>query len=226
MKTQTVAGLSRQVAAKVDRSANRFWTVDDFSDLHAAPGTIDRALVRLAQDDKLRRIHRGLYWRGESTPFGMTKPDDLAVATKIADVPGVGLAGLSAANELGLTTQVPSRTTVAVPHRAPKAPPSICFVDRASRWGRLVNNLNPTEVAVLEVLGDWDQVVDDPADARDRLSGLVCSAAVRPAKLAAASDTEPIKVRTRLRGLLETAGATTAAARVRATAIAPALVPA
>jgi len=109
---------------------------------------------------------------------------------------------------------------VAVPHRAPNAPPFIRFVDRSSRWGRLMNNLNPTEIAVLEVLDGWDQLVDDHVEARDRLSGLVVSGALRPTKLAAASRTEPPKVRARLRGLLEAAGATAAAARIP-TAVAP-----
>lgn len=219
MKTQAdLNTINRQVATRVEQSTDRFWTVGDFSDLPATPATVDRTLVRLAQAGGLRRVRRGLYWRGRTTPFGMTRPDDLTVATRIVDVPGIGLAGLSAANELGLTTQVPSKTAVAVPHRAPNAPPSIRFVDRSSRWGRLTNDLNPTEVAVLEVLDDWDQVVDNPAGARDRLSGLVVSGALRPTKLAAASRTEPPKVRARLRGLLEAAGATVAAARIPAAA--------
>jgi hypothetical protein len=221
MKTQADrATINRQVAARVQRSTDRFWTVGDFSDLPASPATVDRTLVRLAQAGCLRRARRGLYWRGRTTPFGMARPDDLTVAARIVGVPGIGLAGLSAANELGLTTQVPSKTVVAVPHRAPNAPPFIRFVDRSSRWGRLMNNLNPTEIAVLEVLDGWDQLVDDHVEARDRLSGLVVSGALRPTKLAAASRTEPPKVRARLRGLLEAAGATAAAARIP-TAVAP-----
>jgi Family of unknown function (DUF6088) len=215
--TASATNVSRQVAHRIGRSKDRFWTVADFDGLHADQGTVDRALIRLARAGRLRRVSHGLYWRGQSTPFGMTGPDDLAVAARIADVPGVGLAGLSAANDLGLTTQVPSRTTVAVPRRAPKSPPTIRFVDRAARRGRLSNSLNPIEVSVLEVLDGWDQLVDDPLDAADRLVGLVGSGVVRPAKLAAASGTEPARVRARLRTLLEQAGATAAASRVRVT---------
>jgi len=214
-KTPTI---SHRVLDTIDRAgADRFWAVDDFHDLGAAPRSIDRALLRLAQAKKLRRVHHGLYWRGRPTVFGMTGPDDLLVAARVADVAGIGLAGLSAANDLGLTTQVPGRTLVAVPRRAPQPLPTVRFVDRAGRRARAVQRLNPTEVALLEVLGDWDQVVDAPADAHERLLDVVRSGAVRPLKLAAASFTEPAAVRSRLKALLADADQVEAASQVRST---------
>jgi hypothetical protein len=211
-------GISHRVLARVSQSGpDRFWTVADFYDLAAAPGSIDRALLRLSQADLLRRVRHGLYWRGQPTTFGMTLPDDLVIAARVADVGGVGPAGLSAANELGLTTQVPGLTFVAVPRRPPRDLPTVHFVDRAGRRARATYDLTSVEVAVLEVLGDWDQVVDVSAHAHDRLVDLVISGAVRTSKLAAASMTEPAQVRSRLKSLLSDAGDDGAASKVRST---------
>src|SRR5215468_4587169 len=86
----------------------------------------------------------GLYWHGRPTAFGMTLPDDLSVAVRVADVAGTGPAGLSAANELGLTTQVPGLTLVAVPRRPPSPLATVRFVDRAGRRARASQRLSPT----------------------------------------------------------------------------------
>jgi hypothetical protein len=92
---------------------------------------------------------------------------------------------------------------------------TVRFVDRAGRRARATQRLSPTEVALLEVLGDWDEVVDAPAEARDRLVSLIHSGTVRPDRLAAASETEPANVRGRLRALLHDADEAAAANRVR-----------
>ncbi len=208
-------GVTGRVRAKVAKgSADRFWTardLDDFGD----PIQVDRALAQLANKGDLRRVRRGLYWRGRQTPFGMSRPPTSAIVRAVVGGKGVGPAGLSAANDLGLTTQVPARDIVAVPHRVPRPVSQVRFVDRSGRRGRIAAGLLPVEVALLEVLGDWDRVVElDDDSAQRRVIELVSSGAVRVDRLVRAARYEPAAVRGRLRGVLEAAGEHDAAARV------------
>lgn len=91
------------------------WTPNDFLDLGSRAG-IDKALQRLAADSKIRRIDRGLYDlpRVNQLTGKPTSPDYTAVIDAIArrDKIRLLLDGLTAANQLGLTTAVPGRVTV------------------------------------------------------------------------------------------------------------------
>jgi hypothetical protein len=195
-------------------SRDRFWSADDLKGAGDAL-TVDRALAQLANQDDLRRVRRGLYWRGRQTPFGMSRPSSADLVSAVVGVKGVGPAGLSAANDLGLTTQVPAVDIVAVPKRAPRAVSRVRFVDRSARSGRITAGLGATEVALLEVLGDWVRLVElDDDAARRRMVGLVQSGAVSVNKLVRAAPQEPPAVRGRLRGLLDAAGEHQAALRV------------
>lgn len=213
---QTI-GVTDKVRAKVTKGpTGRFWTARDLEDF-GEPIQVDRALAQLTNQGDLRRVRRGLYWRGRQTPFGMSRPATSAVVSAVVGDKGVGPAGLSAANDLGLTTQVPARDVVAVPHRVPRPVPQVRFVDRSGRRGRVIAGLIPVEVALLEVLGDWDRVVElDDDSAQRRVVGLVTSGAVRVDKLVRAARDEPAAVRGRLRGLLDAAGEQDAASRVPA----------
>lgn len=205
----------RTLATIRKAGAGRFWEPADFSDIDADVGTIDRALARLVERGELRRVRRGLYWRGRQTRFGMAHPDELQVAAKIAGVPGIGPAGIAAANTLGLSTQVPGRPSIAVPKRAPRSLATLRFVDRSGRTGRITQRLQPHTVAVLEVLGDWDRVIErNDDDAWLSLVKLVQRGDVRADRLVLASPTEPVGVRVRLRDLLLKAGKTIEAAQV------------
>lgn len=185
-------------------SRHRFWRP---ADLSGPTSTVQHLLAALTHDGELRRIRRGLYWRGVETPLGMSPPptDDLLQA--LVPGAGVGPAGLSAANALRLSTQVPRAVEVAVPRRAPADGGTLRFVSRAARTARLAADLQPTEVALLEVLDSWDHVVEIPqAEAWARLVAMLKSGAARPERLAQAGWTEPGAVRARLRPLLEASG--------------------
>jgi hypothetical protein len=63
--------------------------------------------------------------------------------------------------------------------------------------------LHPAEVALFEVLRDWNSLVEmRTEDAVDRIAQLIDRGAVRIDRLARASETEPPLVRERLRRLL------------------------
>jgi hypothetical protein len=98
----------------------RVWTPVDFLDL-GPRAAIDKALQRLAIAGKLRRIVRGLYDtpRLNKLTGRSTAPDTRAVIDAIArrDQARFIVDGLTAANDLGLTTAVPARVMVFTDNR-------------------------------------------------------------------------------------------------------------
>ena len=189
---------------RILRSRSRFWRAGD---LAATGSTRQHLLAELVDQGELRRVRRGLYWRGAKSPLGMAPPPTGALIAELAPGPGVGPAGLYAANLLRLSTQVPRRAQIAVPARAPESLGSIQFLARPARSGRIRAGLTSTEVAILEVLGSWESAVElPPADAWARLLELLASGRIRADRLARAAGTEPASVRARLRGLLRAHG--------------------
>ena len=91
------------------------WTPFDFLDL-GARDAVDKALQRLARAGTLRRIDRGLYDRPRIS--ALTKQPGTADYRKVLDALArrdqvrMLVDGLTAANDLGLTTAVPARVVV------------------------------------------------------------------------------------------------------------------
>lgn len=77
---------------------------------------MDKALQRFVHDGSLSRVDRGLYYRPGTNALtrSPTTPDLGAILDAIArrDQTRVLIDGLTAANDLGLTTAVPARITV------------------------------------------------------------------------------------------------------------------
>lgn len=73
---------------------------------------IDQTLSRLARNGRVLRVGRGLYVRPVATKFGPRAPFPEKLIEGIARTSGETIvsSGATAANELGLTTQVPVRT--------------------------------------------------------------------------------------------------------------------
>lgn len=196
--------LDRRAAMRARRailnSSGRFWRPGD---LGLPESTAQHLLAALVDRGDLRRIKRGLYWRGTKTPLGMSPPPQEALVKQLAGTKAIGLAGLSAANSLRLSTQVPRRAEYAVPCRAPGPAGAVKFVSRTARKGRTRANLNPTEVAALEVLNDWERVIEvTPTEAMQRLARLVREGKIRPERVARAAITEPGPAKARLKALL------------------------
>ena len=151
---------------------------------------VETALSRLASDpaSSISRIRQGFYWRKPPvTRFGTGRPDPMTLAMSVAGS-GAGPSGRSAANDLGLTTQVPAVPTVAVVGRAPKGLSGVHFVAR-SNVDRVV--LTPIEVSVLEVLRTYPDYVEKPwLDVQKRVRSLIASGKVDPATLAKVARSE------------------------------------
>jgi hypothetical protein len=89
-------------------------------------------------------------------------------------------------------------------------------VSRAASTKRRDERLRPAEVALLEVLRDWDTLVELPVhDAVERIGRVIETGAVRVDRLVRASATEPPRVRERLRRLLGAIGLPAVADAVR-----------
>ena len=104
-----------QISSRVAAYPGKVWTPVDFLDL-GPRAAVDKCLQRLAADGKLSRIDRGLYYRAGANALTRkpTTPDVRAIVDAIArrDQTRIVVDGLTAANDLGLTTAVPARVTV------------------------------------------------------------------------------------------------------------------
>ncbi len=117
---QTVPDLRSRLLARIAERPDEVWTPSDFADL-AGRDAVDKALQRLAAAQGLRRIDRGLYDvptlnRLTGRP---TVPDYRAVIRAVArrDKARFVVDGMTAANDLGLTTAVPARIEVLIDAR-------------------------------------------------------------------------------------------------------------
>ncbi len=113
-------GLRVQLLARVATEPDEVWVPNDFADLgnrHA----IDKTLQRLVASGDLRRVDRGLYDRPRMNELTgrPTVPDYRAVIRAVTrrDQARALIDGMTAANELGLTTAVPARIEVLVDAR-------------------------------------------------------------------------------------------------------------
>jgi hypothetical protein len=141
------------------------------SDVPGTPGAVGSTLSRLARPDgPIQRVRQGVYWRrSAATRFGSTQPDPAQVAI-VAAGPGAGPAGASAANSVGLSTQVPRDPHIAVVGRAPKGLDGVRVIARSNPHRVL---LSPADVAVLEAVRDFDRYASIPwPQARRRLRRL------------------------------------------------------
>lgn len=185
-----------------DGSRDRFVRAGDFS---GSPAAIERTLGRLVARGELVRVRNGLYYRGADTPLGMAHPDPLDIIAELAPGRVFGPAAVTAANALGLTTQVARRPMFAVTgwDGRPLERARILRRGGVRGRGREAAELREIEVAVLEVLDAWTDVVELPAEAAvRRLTNVLRSGEVRRGALVVAGRTEPARVRERLRFLL------------------------
>lgn len=112
--------LRSRLLARVAASPDEVWTPGDFADF-GSRAAVDKTLQRLAAAGELRRIDRGLYDqpRTNNLTGRPTVPDYRAVIRAVTrrDQARTVIDGMTAANELGLTTAVPARIEVLVDAR-------------------------------------------------------------------------------------------------------------
>jgi hypothetical protein len=111
-----MADLRQAVAARIAKAPSaHVWTPVDFLDL-GSRAAVDKVLQRLVQQAQLRRIDRGLY----DVPRANRLTGQPAVADYRRIIDAIGrrdqlrllVDGMTAANDLGLTTAVPARVVI------------------------------------------------------------------------------------------------------------------
>lgn len=114
------ADLRSRLLARMAASPDEVWTPGDFSDL-GSRAAVDKTLQRLVAAGGLRRIDRGLYDRPRQNKLTdrPTVPDYRAVIRAVTrrDQARAVIDGMTAANDLGLTTAVTARIEVLVDAR-------------------------------------------------------------------------------------------------------------
>ncbi len=107
--------LKAAIGAQIDADSTRVWTPADFLDL-GSRDAVDKTLQRLARADQLRRIDRGLYDKPRTSQLTKrpSPPDYRQLIDALArrDQVRMLVDGLTAANDLGLTTAVPARVVL------------------------------------------------------------------------------------------------------------------
>jgi hypothetical protein len=107
--------LKRQILDRIGAQMPAVWTPIDFIDL-GARAAVDKALQRLVADGFIRRLARGLYDRPKlnSLTKAHSVPQTRAIIDALArrDQARFVIDGMTAANDLGLTTAVPAQVTV------------------------------------------------------------------------------------------------------------------
>lgn len=118
--TRSPQDLRSRLLGRIESNPEEVWTPRDFIDL-SNRAAVDKTLQRLATLGELRRIDRGLYDQPRQNKLTRrpTVPDYRAVIRAVArrDKARVLVDGMTAANDLGLTTAVPARIEVLVDAR-------------------------------------------------------------------------------------------------------------
>jgi Family of unknown function (DUF6088) len=171
------------------------------------PTAAAKALARLADKGFLTRVGKGLYYAPRETLLGPSRPSEMSVA--LHALRGKSRpTGASAANLLGLSTQLPARPQlVAFTSVVPKGAEAAHVKLRAQRSSAL---LDPKKSALLEFLRDRGIHSEYGPDATfERLKSILLAwgkAQTGCELLVSAALTEPPRVRAILGALMEWVG--------------------
>jgi hypothetical protein len=176
----------------------------------AAPAAVSRALSRLAQEGVIQRVRKGYYYVPKETLVGTSRPSEPAMARKVLD----GKArptGITAANLLGMTTQVPAQPEFAAYASAP--PRGVRAARLYLRPRARMVELAPRDAALLEFLRDRGRYGElGAAETYDRLFTILTEEHQPPGStgrlrcLRDAALLEPPRVRAILGALMQGAG--------------------
>jgi len=180
------------------------------SDLPGPRAAVLTALSRLYADGELVRVRNGLYWKGVNSPYGKGRPDRLASAVAAAGGKGVGPSGWTAAQVLGLSTQMAATPELAVTGPAP-ALKGVRFHTRNNAARR---DLSFLEIALLEVLREFPRYTEVSIDeVARRVGDLEADREIRMAKVdKVAASEHSRKLRENLGAVRDILNASTAAA--------------
>jgi hypothetical protein len=163
--SDAVAAMTDKIIKRV-RGKRRGWvfTPKDFLDL-GTRASVDMALTRLLNSGSIRRIGRGLYdYPMMHKKLGMLTPDADTIVQAVAMQSGhkVVESGAMAANRLGLTTQVPAKSSYVISgaSRLKKVAGQTITLKRSR--APILDDVSPQANAILQVLAHLGKAnVDD-----------------------------------------------------------------
>jgi hypothetical protein len=197
--------ISKQVRTRIEQGGERAWKFEEFTGL---PFTaVAQALSRMTRKGELTRLSRGIYYRSRSTAFGASQPTPRLLLELASRNDSLFPAGLSAANLLGFTTQVPAKSELAtvaasMPRRL-LGKHTVVHTRRPAAWA----DLSDSEAALLDFLrgrGSTSELT--PKQTANRTLRLLKERG-RLRRLLEVAETEPPRVRAMLGALGEQAGA-------------------
>ena len=184
------------VRQRIEAGGEKLWRLGDFRDLPIS--AVAQALSRLAQQGKIERLSKGVYYHSRDTAFGKSKPNPAQIRELIPKDTTVFPSGIAAANLLGFTTQNAARSEVAT--SALSLPRKLVGADtvihgrRPDAW----SGLSETDAAILDFLRRSGKTSGlAPAETVRRLLSLF-SGKDRFDRLLKVADTEPPRVRAML----------------------------
>lgn len=187
---------SVQVRQLVEQSGERLWRLQDFGDLSFS--AVAQALSRLTRAGVLERLSKGVYYHPRATAFGKSRPNPSAIQKLASHRKKVFPAGVSAANQLGFTTQTTRTPEVATSSlslpRKLMGEKTVIHSRRPEAWSALSDE----EAALLDFLrrrGETSEL--SPSATVERLLQLI-SVKGRFERLLAVADSEPPRVRAML----------------------------
>ncbi len=184
------------VRQRIEAGGEKLWRLADFRDLPVS--AVAQALSRLAQQGKIERLSKGVYYHSRDTAFGKSKPNPAQIRELIPKNTTVFPSGIAAANLLGFTTQNAARSEVAT--SALSLPRKLVGADtvihgrRPDAWSRL----SETEAAILDFLRRSGRTSGLAPDETVRRLLSLFSGKDRFDRLLKVADTEPPRVRAML----------------------------
>lgn len=192
-KRRSSHSAATRIRQQIDAGGEHYWKIADFPDV--APTTVAQTYSRLARENVLQRVGKGLYYHSRPTVFGNSRPSENAIVShrlKHRLIP----AGLTAANRLGFTTQNPALMEFAT--SAKGVSPDLFREQRARIYTRRPeawNSLPDEDAALLDFLRRRGRDTElSEQDTKDRLLKLLREPG-RFGRLTAVASSEPARVR-------------------------------
>lgn len=184
---------AERVRRAIEAGGERVWTVRDFQGLPFP--AVAQALSRLARRGTIQRLAKGLYYKPRKTAFGPSRPNPKLLRCIAAQDHTMFPAGLTAANLLGFSTQVPAREELATTGgslpRATVGRTARVHTRRPQAWRKL----NEQDAALLDLLRRRAETSElSPEETVRRILGLLREEG-RFERLVEVASEEPPRVR-------------------------------
>lgn len=166
--------ISNKVMASIEKKApGQVFEYQDIAEYKHSPSAVVKAVSRLVNADKIKRIEKGRFYRPKQGVLGELKPCDIELLKTLLYKNGRlrgYITGLALYNQLGLTTQVPRAIKVAT-EGAPQKKDFGTLRAHLVKARAPVKQENVPLLQYLDVLRDLKEIPDtDVNDALKRMA--------------------------------------------------------